>query len=66
MESVWLLYFALMEMSIVGFVFVKRSAIIKPSTITPLIEVLNLFSILLMIFRWKQGFLCNKNTESDI
>ena len=36
MESVWLLYFVLMEISIVGFVFVKHSAIIKRSTVTPI------------------------------
>ena len=33
MESVWPLYFALMEISIVGFVFVKHSAILSPPTI---------------------------------
>jgi len=53
MESVWLLHFALMGISIVGFVLVKHSAIIKRSTLTP-IKVLNLFSNLHMIFgRWR-------------
>ena len=61
MESVRLLYFAFMETSIVGFVCVKYSVIVKHSTLTP-IEVLNLFSILLVIFWWKQEVLCNKNT----
>ena len=32
MESMWLLYFVLMEISIVGFVFIKRSASIKHSS----------------------------------
>ena len=45
--------------------FVKHSASIKRTILIP-IEVLNLFSILLMIFRWKQVVLCNKITVSDI
>ena len=61
----WLLYFVLMEISIVGFVFVEHSVSIKRSILIP-VEVLNLFSILLRIFWWKQGVLYNKNTVSDI
>jgi len=55
MESVWLLYFVLMEISIVGFVFVNHSTIIKHSTLIP-IEVLNLFSNLHMIFGRSKEF----------